>query len=156
MIFKQFVLETLGHASYLIGSEQTGEAMVLDVHRDVDQYYRYAQQAGLRIGYAADTHQHNDFLTGITELRQRSTLELLAGARAELGYQARRLADGDRFTMGAKSAAFTCKKFFAFKTILPCHYGTFPDLLDPDASKFVAEMKGHNVVVPKPGEVVTV
>jgi hydroxyacylglutathione hydrolase len=100
MIFKQFVLETLGHASYLIGSEQTGEAMVLDVRRDVDQYYRYAQQAGLRIGYAADTHQHNDFLTGITELRQRSTLELLAGARAELGYQARRLADGDRFTMG--------------------------------------------------------
>jgi L-ascorbate metabolism protein UlaG (beta-lactamase superfamily) len=63
---------------------------------------------------------------------------------------------GDRFTMGAKSAAFICKKFFAFKTILPCHYGTFPDLLDPDASKFVAEMKGHNVVVPKPGEVVTV
>jgi hydroxyacylglutathione hydrolase len=35
MIFKQFVLETLGHASYLIGSEQTGEAMVLDVRRDV-------------------------------------------------------------------------------------------------------------------------
>ena len=33
---------------------------------------------------------------------------------------------GDRFTMGAKSAAFTCKKFFDFEMILPCHYGTFP------------------------------
>lgn len=63
---------------------------------------------------------------------------------------------GDRFTMGAKAAAFACKKFFSFKAILPCHYGTFPGMLDADASKFVAEMKGHNVLVPKPGETVTV
>ncbi|MGE3066842.1 MAG: metal-dependent hydrolase [Hyphomicrobiaceae bacterium] len=62
---------------------------------------------------------------------------------------------GDRFTMGARSAAFACRKFFKFDTILPCHYATFP-LLDQDASKFVAEMKGHNVVVPKPGEQVSV
>ena len=42
MIFKQFFLESLGHASYLIGSEETGEAFVLDVRRDVDQYYQFA------------------------------------------------------------------------------------------------------------------
>ncbi len=63
---------------------------------------------------------------------------------------------GDRFTMGAKAAAFACKKFFSFKTILPCHYGTFEGMLDPDASKFVAEMKGHKVAVPKIGETVSV
>lgn len=63
---------------------------------------------------------------------------------------------GDRFTMGAKAAAFACKKFFSFKTILPCHYGTFKGMLDPDASKFVAEMKGHKVAVPKIGESVSV
>jgi L-ascorbate metabolism protein UlaG (beta-lactamase superfamily) len=63
---------------------------------------------------------------------------------------------GDRFTMGAKAAAFACKKFFSFKTILPCHYGTFEGMLDPDASKFVAEMKGHNVSVPKIGDTVSV
>jgi L-ascorbate metabolism protein UlaG (beta-lactamase superfamily) len=63
---------------------------------------------------------------------------------------------GDRFTMGARSAAFTCKKFFQFEMILPCHYGTFPGLLDPDADKFVAEMKDHNVIVPKVGQTVTV
>ena len=63
---------------------------------------------------------------------------------------------GDRFTMGARSAAFTCKKFFSFEMILPCHYGTFPGMLDPDADKFVAEMKDHNVVVPKVGQTVTV
>ncbi len=63
---------------------------------------------------------------------------------------------GDRFTMGAKAAAFACKKFFSFKTILPCHYGTFAGMLDPDASKFQAEMKGQNVLVPKIGETVAV
>ena len=62
---------------------------------------------------------------------------------------------GDRFTMGAKAAAFACKKFFSFKAILPCHYGTFPGMLDPDASRFVAEMAGHNVLAPKVGDSVT-
>lgn len=59
---------------------------------------------------------------------------------------------GDRFTMGARTAAFACKKFFNFSTIIPCHYGTFPGMLDPNADKFVAEMAGGNVVVPKVGQ----
>jgi len=63
---------------------------------------------------------------------------------------------GDRFTMGARSAAFVCRKFFAFELVLPCHYGTFPGMLDADADKFVAEMGGKNVVVPKVGQVLTV
>ena len=62
---------------------------------------------------------------------------------------------GDRFTMGGKSAAFTCKKFFSFSTIFPCHYGTFP-IIDETTDKFVAEMVGHNVVVPGVGEAVEV
>jgi L-ascorbate metabolism protein UlaG (beta-lactamase superfamily) len=55
---------------------------------------------------------------------------------------------GDRFTMGAKQAALACKKFFKFTTIVPMHYGTF-GILDQDPSKFIAEMEGHNVVVPE-------
>jgi L-ascorbate metabolism protein UlaG (beta-lactamase superfamily) len=57
---------------------------------------------------------------------------------------------GDRFTMGAKTAAMACKRYFDFKTIVPIHYGTFP-IIDPDASKFEAEMGGQNVVVPQIG-----
>jgi L-ascorbate metabolism protein UlaG (beta-lactamase superfamily) len=63
---------------------------------------------------------------------------------------------GDRFTMGAKSAAFACQKFFKFKTIFPCHFGTFPGMLAPDASQFVAAMPGQHVAVPKVGDVVRV
>ena len=62
---------------------------------------------------------------------------------------------GDRFTMGARTASFACKTFFNFKTVLPCHYGTFP-ILDESSDKFVAEMGSDTVVVPKVGEAVTV
>jgi L-ascorbate metabolism protein UlaG (beta-lactamase superfamily) len=57
---------------------------------------------------------------------------------------------GDRFTMGAKSAAFACKEFFNFEAVLPCHYGTFP-ILDANADKFVEAMSGQRVEVPKVG-----
>jgi L-ascorbate metabolism protein UlaG (beta-lactamase superfamily) len=63
---------------------------------------------------------------------------------------------GDRFTMGAKAAAFACKKFFTFKTIFPCHYGTFPGMLDSDASAFTTLMADTPVTVPKVGEAVKV
>jgi L-ascorbate metabolism protein UlaG (beta-lactamase superfamily) len=62
---------------------------------------------------------------------------------------------GDRFTMGARTAALACRKFFRFETVFPCHYGTFP-MLDQSADAFVAEMKGAHVTVPKVGEPVTV
>lgn len=58
---------------------------------------------------------------------------------------------GDRFTMGAKTAALACKKFFDFETVVPCHYGTFP-IIDQSADAFVSEMNGQNVVVPGVGE----
>ena len=61
---------------------------------------------------------------------------------------------GDRFTMGAHSAAFACKRYFHFKTILPCHYGTFPGMLAPNADAFVTEM-GPAVKVPRVGEPLT-
>lgn len=57
---------------------------------------------------------------------------------------------GDRFTMGARTAALACNKYFSFDEIIPCHYGTFP-IIDQTADAFVRAMKGRNVLVPKPG-----
>ena len=64
---------------------------------------------------------------------------------------------GDRFTMGAREAALACRRFFNFETVVPCHYATF-GLLDPDASKFVAEMgEAAGIVrVPEVGETIDV
>ena len=59
---------------------------------------------------------------------------------------------GDRFTMGAKTAAMACNNYFKFDTVIPIHYGTFP-IIDQSPDKFIAAAKGQNVVVPNPGEV---
>jgi L-ascorbate metabolism protein UlaG (beta-lactamase superfamily) len=53
---------------------------------------------------------------------------------------------GDRFTMGGRVAGMACKRFYRFETAIPCHYGTF-GLIDPNADKFIAEMKGSNTKV---------
>lgn len=58
---------------------------------------------------------------------------------------------GDRFTMGAKLAAKACRKYFDFETVIPCHYGTFP-IIDANPDKFIKEMDGKGVHVPKIGE----
>ncbi len=57
---------------------------------------------------------------------------------------------GDRYTMGTRTAALACQRFFDFELIVPCHYGTFP-VLDQTADQFVAEMGGDAVLVPKVG-----
>jgi L-ascorbate metabolism protein UlaG (beta-lactamase superfamily) len=60
---------------------------------------------------------------------------------------------GDRFTMGQRTAALAVKRYFRLRTVIPCHYGTFP-IIEPNADTFVAEMKGHStaVVVPEKGK----
>ena len=64
---------------------------------------------------------------------------------------------GDRFTMSPVTAALAVKRFFKLDKVIPCHYGTFP-IIEPNADKFVAAMKGHatTVVVPEKGRAVTV
>jgi L-ascorbate metabolism protein UlaG (beta-lactamase superfamily) len=64
---------------------------------------------------------------------------------------------GDRFTMGAESAAFAVRRYLKLDAVIPCHYGTFP-IIAPNADAFVAAMSGHatRVIVPAKGEAVTV
>lgn len=62
---------------------------------------------------------------------------------------------GDRFTMGGKSAALACTRFFDFDTIIPCHYGTFP-ILDQNADTFIAALgaAASKVKLPMPGDTI--
>ena len=61
MIFTQHYLACLSHASYLIGDETTGRAVVVDPRRDVDNKLREAAEHGLRIERGVETHIHADF-----------------------------------------------------------------------------------------------
>jgi L-ascorbate metabolism protein UlaG (beta-lactamase superfamily) len=64
---------------------------------------------------------------------------------------------GDRFTMSPKSAAVAVKRFIPVEAVVPCHYGSFP-IIEPNADKFVEEMKGSTtkVIVPEKGKAFTV
>ena len=64
---------------------------------------------------------------------------------------------GDRFTMGGAVAALACRRYFAFETVVPCHYGSFP-IIDATADTFVAAMEDQRdrVRVLAPGEALEV
>ena len=64
---------------------------------------------------------------------------------------------GDRFTMSPVTAALAVKRFLKVGTVVPCHYGSFP-IIEPNADKFVAEMRGEatKVIVPEKGKPFTV
>ena len=100
MYFKQFYLESLGHASYLVGDERTGRALVLDGRRDVDVYFDEARRRGLRISYVFDTHGHNDYLSGIAEFLARGGIEAWGYADSSLGYDHAEIKDGQVIEVG--------------------------------------------------------
>jgi len=70
MYFKQIFDKKLAQYAYLIGCQATGEAIVIDPMRDVDQYREIAEEEGLKITAAADTHIHADYVSGLRELAE--------------------------------------------------------------------------------------
>lgn len=76
MILKHFYDEKLAQASYLVGCAATGEALVVDANRDVEQYIRAAEREGLRITHVTETHIHADYVSGSRELAQRTGAQL--------------------------------------------------------------------------------
>ena len=70
MLFNQYYLDCLSHASYLIGDETTGRAVVVDPQRDVNEYIADAKEAGMTIELVIETHFHADFLSGHLELAE--------------------------------------------------------------------------------------
>jgi hydroxyacylglutathione hydrolase len=72
VIFQRFFDETLAQTSYLIGCGATGEALVVDPNRLVDQYVAAAEAEGVRIAGVTETHIHADYLSGTRELAART------------------------------------------------------------------------------------
>lgn len=68
MLLRYFYDEKLAHASYLVGCQKTGEAIVIDPGRHIEPYVIEAEKEGLRITAAAETHIHADFISGAKEI----------------------------------------------------------------------------------------
>jgi hydroxyacylglutathione hydrolase len=100
VIFKQFYLPCLAHASYLVGDEATGTAAVVDPQRDTDQYIAFAAEHALKIKHVFLTHLHADFIAGHLELRDRVGATIYLGATAKAGYAFTALGDGDILEFG--------------------------------------------------------
>ncbi len=71
MFMRMIYDEKLAQAAYLIGCQQSGEAIVFDPERDVDRYIDLAAAHELRIVAVAETHIHADFVSGARELAER-------------------------------------------------------------------------------------
>lgn len=100
MIFEQFYLECLSHASYLVGDQVSGRAVVVDPQRDIQQYIDRAVELGLTITHVLETHFHADFLSGHLELASATGAAICYGSAARPEFPATLLADGERIVLG--------------------------------------------------------
>ncbi len=100
MKFTQYYLDCLSQASYMIGDETSGRAVVVDPRRDTDEYVRDAAEAGLTIELIIETHFHADFLSGHLELAAATGAEIGFSSIAETEFPSRKLADGERIELG--------------------------------------------------------
>lgn len=108
MFFKRFYDDALAQASYMIGCQRTGEALVVDPNRNIEQYLEAVEEEQLRLTQVTETHIHADFVSGARELASRSGAHLLLSREggADWQYQfatssgATLLSDGDSFMVG--------------------------------------------------------
>jgi hydroxyacylglutathione hydrolase len=110
MLFRQFFDPKLAQYAYLVGCQQSGEALIIDPERDIDRYVEAAEAEGLRIVAVAETHIHADFLSGAREFAERFGTRLYlsdeggeewASDWARTGaYDVQFLSDGDSFRLG--------------------------------------------------------
>jgi hydroxyacylglutathione hydrolase len=108
MIFRRLFDPKLAQASYLLGCSETGEALVVDPNRAVDQYLQAAAEEKLRITHVTETHIHADFVSGARELAQRTGARLYLSAAGGKDWQydyareagATLVGEGSQFSVG--------------------------------------------------------
>lgn len=100
MILQQYYLDCLSHASYLIGDETTGRAVVVDPQRDVAEYIADAKELGLTIELVIETHFHADFLSGHLELAKATGATIVFSSVAETEFASMGVTDGQRYPLG--------------------------------------------------------
>ncbi len=108
MLLKYFYDPRLAHASYMVGCQKTGEAIIVDPGRDIQQYLDAAHKEGMKIVGIAETHIHADYVSGARELADRTgaTLYVSDEGPAEWKYEYasqyphQLLKEGDTFRAG--------------------------------------------------------
>lgn len=104
--------------------------------------------AGHESGYMIRGEGRTIYVSGDTDIM--ADMEWMAELhRPEIGI----LAAGGHFTMDMQRAAWAAKRYFDFKTVIPCHYDTFPPIRqDPEVMR--RALPGVQVLTPKVMETV--
>lgn len=104
MYFKRLYDPDLAQASYVVGCQQNGTAIVIDPTRDAETYLRLVKQEGLRITHVTETHIHADYLSGSRELAAQTGARLLlsdeGGPEWQYTFPHEGLHDGDTIVLG--------------------------------------------------------
>ncbi len=106
MKFVQYYLDFLSHASYLVGDETTGRAVVVDPQRDVSEYLADAKEYGFTIELVIETHFHADFLSGHLELAKATGAKIVYSSVAEPEFEFMGVDDGQRYSLGDVTLEF--------------------------------------------------
>lgn len=88
----------LGDRSYLLHDGET--AVVVDPQRDVERVLEAAEREGVRIGCVAETHLHNDYVSGGLELSRRAGASYLLAAGEDVAFERRPVTEGDTVAVG--------------------------------------------------------
>ncbi|MGO1385256.1 MAG: MBL fold metallo-hydrolase, partial [Arachnia sp.] len=107
MLLERIYDEDLAQASYFIGCQAEGEAIVVDPRRDLDVYLEIAAKNNMTITSVAETHIHADYLSGTRELAARTGATMYVsdegGPDWTYGHgfdDAVRMKDGHKITLG--------------------------------------------------------
>ncbi|MFZ0833133.1 MAG: MBL fold metallo-hydrolase [Mycobacterium sp.] len=106
MKFIQYYLDCLSHASYMIGDETTGRAVVVDPQRDVAEYLADAKELGFAIELVIETHFHADFLSGHLELAEATGAKIVYSSVAQPEFEFMGVDDGQRYSLGEVTLEF--------------------------------------------------
>ena len=100
MIFEQYYLECLSQASYLIGDEMTGKALIIDPRRDISPYLRTIKNHSLSLEWILETHFHADFVSGHLELADKTGAKIGLSSKAKAEFNFVALEDGYLIQLG--------------------------------------------------------
>ena len=101
MIFRQYYLQNLSHASYLVGDEESGLAAIIDPQRDIEEYLVDLHQHSLTLKNVFLTHFHPDFVGGHLELHHQTGAEICLGSRAKPNYPCQAIRHGHEIELGS-------------------------------------------------------
>ncbi|ARO88419.1 MBL fold hydrolase [Nitrosospira lacus] len=102
MIFRQLFEPLSSTFTYLLGCEETGQAVLIDpVIVSMDRDLAELSRLGLRLAYSVDTHIHADHITAALELKKQVGSKIAAPAFDRLSCTELGVEEGKLFQVGS-------------------------------------------------------